>query len=109
MQKNRMAFIKDRMLYYSTFPIVAQAKKGRPYYSHHFPSEDWHIREATAVVYGEKEITTNWDFELKAIYCIAVLGYTLDGSKKAANRNSLRNAEPLYEPFLRNQSEIHAR
>jgi len=99
MQKNRMAFIKDRMLYYSTFPIVAQAKKGKPYYSYDLPSEDWRIREATAVVYGGKEITPNWDFELKAIYCIAVLGYTLDDSKKAVNRNSLRNDEPPYEPF----------
>ena len=29
MQKNRIAFVKDRMLYYATFPIAAQAKKGK--------------------------------------------------------------------------------
>jgi hypothetical protein len=101
MQKHRITFIKDRMLYYSTFPIVAQAKKGKSSYYSYQPPEALYISEAMDVAYGKRkeEEVTNWDFELKAIYCIAVLGYKLNGSTRAVNRNSLRNDEPPHELY----------
>ena len=49
MQRGYQTFIRDRVLYYSTFPIVHQAKKG-----------------------------TTWQFELLPIYCIAVLNFAID-------------------------------
>lgn len=49
MQRGSQTFIRDRVLYYSTFPIVHQAKKG-----------------------------TSWQFELLPVYCIAVLNFAID-------------------------------
>ena len=49
MQRGYQTFIRDRVLYYSTFPIVHQAKKG-----------------------------TTWQFELLPIYCIAVVNFAID-------------------------------
>lgn len=49
MQRGWQTFIRDRVLYYSTFPIIHQAQKG-----------------------------TGWQFELVPIYCIAILNFTLD-------------------------------
>ena len=51
MQKSKQAFFKDRTLYYSTFPISEQA-----------PS-------------------SNWNFELKAVYTIAILNFVFDEDK----------------------------
>jgi len=105
MQKNRLAFIKDRTLYYSTFPIVAQARKGKSKsngksYSYPRPSAGGMlVREAPEVYEDEEVVAINWDYELKAVYCIAILGYALNGSQRAVNRNSLRNDEPPHEPF----------
>jgi len=48
MQKVKQTFFKDRTLFYSTFPIQEQAIKG------------------------------NWNYELKAVFCIGVLGFTFD-------------------------------
>jgi len=48
MQKAKQAFFKDRALYYSTFPIQEQARKG------------------------------TWDYKLKAIYTIAVLDFEFE-------------------------------
>jgi predicted transposase/invertase (TIGR01784 family) len=48
LQKSRQKFFKDRTLYYSTFPIAEQA-----------PPNDW-------------------DFELKAVYTIAILNFIFD-------------------------------
>jgi predicted transposase/invertase (TIGR01784 family) len=48
LQKARQAFFKDRSLYYSTFPIREQAKKGE------------------------------WNFELKAVYTIGILDFLFD-------------------------------
>jgi predicted transposase/invertase (TIGR01784 family) len=53
LQKTKQDFFKDRALYYSTFPIQEQAKKGSP-----------------------------WNFELKAIYTIAILDFVFDEDKK---------------------------
>ncbi len=89
MQKSPIAYIKDRMLYYSTFPIAKQAPKG----------EVWRVAEKAEVSYGKAVQKTPWDFRLDAVYCIAILGYALDGSVTAINRNSIRNDEPPHELF----------
>ena len=51
LQKSKQNFFKDRSLYYASFPIREQAKKG------------------------------NWNFELKAIYTIAILDFIFDEDK----------------------------
>jgi len=51
LQKSEQQFFKDRALYYSTFPIVEQAKKGK------------------------------WNFELQAVYTIAILNFVFDEDK----------------------------
>jgi predicted transposase/invertase (TIGR01784 family) len=48
MQKTKQKFFKDRSLYYSTFPISEQAKSGE------------------------------WNFELKAVYTVAILDFIFD-------------------------------
>jgi len=51
LQKTKQAFFKDRTLYYSTFPIAEQAIQGE------------------------------WNFELKAVYAIAILNFVFDEDK----------------------------
>ena len=51
MQKTKQNFFKDRALYYSTFPIVEQAVSG------------------------------DWNFELKAVYTVAILDFVFDEDK----------------------------
>jgi predicted transposase/invertase (TIGR01784 family) len=51
MQKTKQTFFKDRALYYSTFPIVKQAISG------------------------------SWNYELKAVYTVAVLDFVFDEDK----------------------------
>ena len=51
-QKSKQNFFKDRTLYYSTFPIREQAKRA------------------------------DWDYELKAVYTIAILDFVFDSDKK---------------------------
>ncbi|MDQ1265379.1 MAG: hypothetical protein QG635_529 [Bacteroidota bacterium] len=51
MQKSKQNFFKDRTVYYSTFPIREQAKQ------------------------------TDWKFELKAVYTIAILDFVFDEDK----------------------------
>ncbi len=50
-QKSKQKFFKDRALYYSTFPIAEQGKAG------------------------------DWDFELKAVYTVAILDFVFDDDK----------------------------
>ncbi|NME69096.1 Rpn family recombination-promoting nuclease/putative transposase [Flammeovirga aprica] len=52
LQKTKQNFFKDRALYFSTFPIQEQAKKG-----------------------------TDWNYELKAVYTIAILDFVFDEDK----------------------------
>jgi len=52
LQKSKQNFFKDRTVYYSTFPIKEQAKRA------------------------------DWDYELKAIYTIAILDFIFDSDKK---------------------------
>lgn len=103
MQKSRLAFIKDRMVYYSTFPVAAQARKGgRRGPSSSLIRKGRGIRDGIAPSYSaeqEEAEATAWNYELKAIYCIAILGYALAGSTTAVNRNSLRNDQPPHEIF----------
>ena len=51
LQKSKQNFFKDRTVYYSTFPIREQAKRA------------------------------DWDFELKAVYTIAILDFVFDADK----------------------------
>lgn len=48
MQKGEQEFFKDRSIFYSTYPIREQARKGK------------------------------WDYELKAVYTIGILNFTFD-------------------------------
>ncbi|ELA08528.1 hypothetical protein MOMA_08201 [Moraxella macacae 0408225] len=52
LQKTKQKFFKDRSLYYATFPIREQAKRG-----------------------------DNWNFELAAVYTIAILDFVFDEDK----------------------------
>ena len=51
LQKSKQNFFKDRTLYYSTFPIQEQAKR------------------------------TDWNYELKAVYTVAILDFVFDEDK----------------------------
>ena len=51
LQKTKQNFFKDRTLYYSTFPIREQAKRA------------------------------DWDYQLKAVYTIAILDFVFDADK----------------------------
>jgi predicted transposase/invertase (TIGR01784 family) len=52
LQKTKQKFFKDRTVYYSTFPIREQAKRG-----------------------------SDWNFELNAVYTIAILDFVFDEDK----------------------------
>jgi predicted transposase/invertase (TIGR01784 family) len=56
LQKAKQNFFKDRMVYYSTFPIQEQAKKG------------------------------DWDFKLTAVYCIGILDFIFDDEKEQKDK-----------------------
>jgi len=103
MQKSRLAFIKDRMVYYSTFPIAAQAPKGvKRYQFSPPPASNLVLRETADTTYDdevEEVIATEWNYELKAVYCVAILGYALNGSTTAVNHNSIRNDRPPHALF----------
>jgi len=51
LQKSKQNFFKDRTVYYSTFPIREQAKRA------------------------------DWDYELKAVYTVAILDFVFDADK----------------------------
>ena len=50
MQRGEQQFFKDRSVFYSTFPIREQAKRGE------------------------------WDYELKAVYVVGILNFSFDNS-----------------------------
>lgn len=52
LQKTKQKFFKDRTVYYSTFPIREQAQRG-----------------------------SDWDFELNAVYTVAILDFVFDEDK----------------------------
>ena len=53
MQKTHHLYFKERMVYYSTFPIQKQAEKG-----------------------------LQWKFDVKAVYCIGILDFKFDDDEK---------------------------
>ncbi len=55
-QKSKQKFFKDRALYYSTFPIAEQGRAG------------------------------DWDFELKAVYTVAILDFVFDEDRHDVNK-----------------------
>ncbi len=57
LQKTKQKFFKDRTVYYSTFPIREQAISG-----------------------------SEWDFELKKVYMIAILDFVFDEDKQEDNK-----------------------
>jgi predicted transposase/invertase (TIGR01784 family) len=64
MQRATQTFIRDRVLYYSTFPIIHQAKKG-----------------------------TSWSFELVPIYCIAILNFAINTGTEYLRRVQLMDTK----------------
>jgi predicted transposase/invertase (TIGR01784 family) len=56
LQKTKQNFFKDRTVYYSTFPIVEQAKRGE------------------------------WNYELKKVYTIAILDFVFNEDKKERDK-----------------------
>ena len=59
-QKGEQEFFKDRSLYYTTFPIREQAKRGQ------------------------------WDYELKAVYTIGILNFRFDESEPGRYRHDVK-------------------
>lgn len=60
MQKGEQEFFKDRSVYYATFPIREQARKG------------------------------NWNYELKAVYIIGILDFTFGHKDKGGYRHDVQ-------------------
>ncbi len=57
LQKTKQKFFKDRTVYYSTFPIREQAQRG-----------------------------SDWNFELKAVYTVAILDFIFDEDRNEPNK-----------------------
>ena len=66
MQKAYQSFFKDRMVFYSTFPIRTQAKKGQ-----------------------------KWNYKLKAIYCIGILDFQFGHSVNKKDEKILYSEEEI--------------
>ena len=77
MQQAKQRFFKDRMIFYSTFPIKEQAPKG--------------------MIIDENGKKTAWNYELKAVYVIAVLNFLppidIKTEGKVISRNKLLDVE----------------
>ncbi len=73
MQNAKQVYFKDRALFYSTFPIQNQAKKGE------------------------------WNFELKKVYCIGLLGFNMYNSGNI-DEEIIYEKEYLHEVKLKNQN-----
>ncbi len=59
LQKAKQNYFKERTIYYSTYPIREQAEK------------------------------VEWDFNLKAVYCIGILDFTFDDDKNGKDKNEV--------------------
>jgi predicted transposase/invertase (TIGR01784 family) len=59
LQKAKQNYFKERTVYYSTFPIREQAEKG------------------------------NWNYDLKAVYCIGILDFTFDDYTTEPEKNEV--------------------
>ncbi len=69
LQKAKQNYFRERTIYYSTFPIREQADKGQ------------------------------WDFNLKAVYCVGILDFTFDDYENEPER-----AEVVHTIQLKNQN-----
>ncbi|MDQ5930098.1 MAG: hypothetical protein QG594_1881, partial [Bacteroidota bacterium] len=69
LQKAKQNYFKDRTIYYSTFPIREQAEKGE------------------------------WNYKLKAVYCIGILDFTFDDYKTEPEKT-----EVVHTIKLKNQN-----
>lgn len=69
LQKSKQNYFKERTIYYSTFPIREQAEKG------------------------------NWNYNLKAVYCIGILDFTFDDYETELEKN-----EVVHTIKLKNQN-----
>lgn len=63
LQKAKQNYFKDRTVYYSTFPIQEQAETG------------------------------NWNYQLKAVYCVGILDFTFDEAKKTTKGEVLHTVQ----------------
>ncbi len=69
LQKAKQNYFKERTIYYSTFPIQEQAEKGE------------------------------WNYNLKAVYCIGILDFTFDDYENEPEKN-----EVIHTIKLKNQN-----
>jgi len=69
LQKAKQNYFKERTIYYATFPIREQAEKG------------------------------DWNYKLRAVYCIGILDFTFDDYKTEPERN-----EVVHTIKLKNQN-----
>ncbi len=75
LQKAKQNYFKERTIYYSTFPIREQAEKGE------------------------------WNYNLKAVYCVGILDFTFDDYKSEPEKNEVvhtiklknQNGETFYD------------
>ena len=74
LQKAKQNYFKDRTVYYATFPIQEQAESG------------------------------NWNYELKAIFCVGILDFTFDEKSKLSKGEVVhtvqlkdQNNQPFYD------------
>ena len=68
LQKARQNYFRERTIYYSTFPISEQAEKG------------------------------NWNYNLKAVFCIGILDFTFDDYEEEPQKSDV-----VHEITLKNQ------
>ncbi len=71
LQKAKQKYFKDRTIYYSTFPIREQAEKGE------------------------------WNYQLKAVYCIGVLDFTFDDYDNEPEKNEVIHTVQLKDQHNR--------
>ncbi len=72
MQQAKQTYFRDRMLYYSTFSIIEQAPKGK----------------IKAPETGEEK---SWDYNLKAVYVVAILNFKIPWANKMEGKLLSRN------------------
>ena len=70
MQKAKQTFFKDRTLYYTTFPIQAQAKKD--------------VRNSK-----DKSQNYTWNYQLKGVYSVAVMDFAFEDSLPAKVKHDI--------------------
>ena len=65
LQKAKQNYFKERTIYYSAFPIIEQSEKG------------------------------DWDFDLKAVFCIGILDFTFNDGAKEGDINQVKKTIQL--------------